>query len=257
MRKLTAGIVTHRLPILVLGSGRTTLADKFACCLFGFLLDFGYTAESLASFVSEVAVCTTDFGVEFQLASVKPIDLIGSVFPWLTWRSDDDASGVPEDPEGFAVPGSPVPEEVTLSLEETIPAPGLLHIIHNTSNDLLNVMQTAEDPVKQLSEVCKFLTNQHTSECVAVACFSAGPSRRFRQLITKFRGKVYRSRWGNVAHAIRMIKEIETPLRRYWSLNKYNNLAQHGARPAQPQQDDNDNVTNIQVVDAAISSSLW
>jgi hypothetical protein len=75
MHDLASKMHLHHLPIVVLGSGRTTLRDKFCAIMHSFFLEAGSTFDSLASFCSDIITCTTDFGVEFGLASVQPHDI--------------------------------------------------------------------------------------------------------------------------------------------------------------------------------------
>ena len=76
--KIDAGLIDelsdlftmHHMPIVVLGSGRTTLRDKWAAIMHAFL-EAGGTFLCLRHFADSFATMTSDFGVEFGLTAVK------------------------------------------------------------------------------------------------------------------------------------------------------------------------------------------
>ena len=71
METLTSALQFHRPPPITLGSGRTSLSDKFCAVMHGLWLDTG-SAVSLASLCDSVCSITTDLGVEFGLTEVQP-----------------------------------------------------------------------------------------------------------------------------------------------------------------------------------------
>ena len=60
----------RHMPIVVLGSGRTSLADKLCALVHCCFLESGSSLQSLKEFLNSISCCTTDFGVEFVLQSV-------------------------------------------------------------------------------------------------------------------------------------------------------------------------------------------
>ena len=65
----------HRCPIVCLGSGRLGLVDKFIAILHALGLEAALTMDSWVSFVKEIAVGTSDLGVEFGLNCCKDTPL--------------------------------------------------------------------------------------------------------------------------------------------------------------------------------------
>lgn len=65
----------HTLPICVLGSGRTSLCDKFVAVVHAMMLQAGGDSQSLVKYMKEARIFTTDFGVEYGLPSVLPATL--------------------------------------------------------------------------------------------------------------------------------------------------------------------------------------
>ncbi|CAK0892873.1 unnamed protein product [Prorocentrum cordatum] len=78
---LQRSLEIHHLPIMCLGSGRTTLLDKFTAVMCCVLHESGSCAVSFVQYVSNVRVIATDFGVEFGLPTVAPI-AVQDLFPW-------------------------------------------------------------------------------------------------------------------------------------------------------------------------------
>ena len=160
---LAARMRLHHLPLVVLGSGRATLADKFSCLMHGFLLEAGGDCESLIQYCSEVRVITTDFGTEYGLSRVGAVS-INNLFPWISGKQveavecglDDDGF----DPVELQDPHLNHP----VSLEEAIPVPGILHILHNASNSLTDSLKCLDACVGQLSVVAKFLAQPFTRD---------------------------------------------------------------------------------------------
>ena len=257
MRMLTETICVHHLPIMVLGSGRTTLIDKFATIMYGCFLEAGHEDDALSEYASEVVTLTTDFGVEFNLAFVEPVP-IDTLFPW--WYSQSVVAGaepqVNVDDDEFAL--APVEASVpSVSLQETIACPGLLHIIHNASEALQEFMVTMEDTVTKLTQVCKLLSHPFTKPRAMETCFSDGVSRCFQADIKKFKAKVHRARWGSVAYAVETVSDFERPLRRFWSLAKYGAEALAVPAAGEDGADDPNASAQLHVADEAISSPIW
>jgi hypothetical protein len=74
-------LVLHRLPLLGLGSGRGSLAWKFYVTMFASFLESGESPRSFQEYVKSFFVHSSDFGVEFGLTAVEPIEF-RAVFPW-------------------------------------------------------------------------------------------------------------------------------------------------------------------------------
>ena len=82
LREVEAIGVWHHLPTIVLGCGRTTLGDKFTALLHACFLEAGHSFTDLHSFVASIVCCTSDFGVEFGMSSIKPMSLRAAL-PWV------------------------------------------------------------------------------------------------------------------------------------------------------------------------------
>ena len=89
LENLSTNLQMHHLPLVSLGSGRTSLADKFRCILFSIVLESGGSAAAVQRWCSSIVTATSDMGVEVALSSVLACPL-RRLFPWLQFKSDDD-----------------------------------------------------------------------------------------------------------------------------------------------------------------------
>ena len=85
-------------------------------------------------------------------------------------------------------PQALVPEFIDdrLSLQETLPTPGLLHIVHDASNDLLGCMSSLDASVDDLTVVCRFLSNRHSHVRVVSTCFDCPLGRPYKRFVETF-----------------------------------------------------------------------
>ena len=78
--------------------------------------------------LKEFEVPTSDWGEEFGLSVVRLVPIM-SVFPWL---SVEHGNGI----QGFVDNAEEDIHDVSIGLNDSLPNPGLLHIIHNMANGL-------------------------------------------------------------------------------------------------------------------------
>lgn len=152
-------IVLHRPPPVMLASGRTRLFDKF--------LETG-SPDALRAFLQGLLVLTTDLGVEFNLATVRPMEA-NVLFPYASFANlggqefsaevvDFDDGGDPSALVGFT---------------DSLSIPGVLHIIHNASNELLDSMPSVSEAIDRLALVPKMLNDRATCLRLCQTCFTS------------------------------------------------------------------------------------
>ena len=247
MDRLRGMLVMHRLPPMTLGSGRTSLADKFAATMQSFWLESG-TAESLSDYCASLVSTTTDLGTEFGLSDLQPIP-VTSALPFVSGQPAElviqpelDLDNMPDEE-----PGRANHEDVLVSLEASVSVPGLLHILHNAGNALTAACDTLSDTVESMKAVARLLSNPGTKDRLMATCFCSPVAREFHPRIKAFHAKVYVDRWGYVAFAALSLLELERPLRRFWCKESYLPAGHVEARSAQKQVD-------IDAADEAIES---
>lgn len=212
---------------MVLGSMRGALIDKVTVVLHAFMLESGLTCQDLQSFCQQVCVATSDLGVEFDL-SKAPAFCVRDVWPWYDDKPPEEGI-VQADAEadGFDVVEHYLGLDARLSLRHMMAVPGILHIIHNASDDLLKAAPLLGESGVQLASLSTFLREPHTRSRLLEACFNGRVSSAFKKDFSTYRAKVNTGRWGSVAFACASILEIEKPLRRFWSMQNYLRIPQH------------------------------
>lgn len=116
MDEMLPELVLHRLPLLGLGSGRGSLAWKFYVTMFASFLESGESPRSFQEYVKSFFVHSSDFGVEFGLTAVKPIEF-RAVFPWWGGRKPfDDGAWMDQADEDFDVPADCVRMQCSTSM---------------------------------------------------------------------------------------------------------------------------------------------
>ena len=81
MDRLRAFLHIHKFPLVVLASGRESVAFKFEAGTHALYLESGPALRDLQRLMQEVLVSTTDMGVEHILGKVKPVPFM-ELFPW-------------------------------------------------------------------------------------------------------------------------------------------------------------------------------
>lgn len=159
LRVLDKGLQESRLPVLVLGSGRTGLMHKFQTLLHGCFLVAGTRLSSVKTLMESIVSCTSDLGTEYSLPTVAP----RRFGEWLPWASAGRVPGpVQQAPEESDMSQACDMIDPEVSLEAAIPVAGLLHILHNAGNSLLRACPTLESTIDDMKEVCAMVKHEHT-----------------------------------------------------------------------------------------------
>ena len=138
----------------------------------------------------------------------EPRNLQESPYVILTLRGD------PQDPfvEHF---DTLEPGMVDPSL--TLQAPGLLHMLHNTSRDLKKMLPRFSMWLPKLKEICRLLHPPYQSRLIATCIAIPEEQRKLQQCSAH----PFEHRWGTIAHAVARLLEIEPLLRQRWDIQKF------------------------------------
>ena len=159
---LHEGLGRHRhCPLLVLASGKTSLEDKFYICMRAMYMMAGTNFKTLVQFCKSIVGNTTDFGVEFGINRIQPVNL-QELFPWHDDPVQQPACTNPLNPENDFIEVE-APEIHKASLISSLPVAGPLHWIHNAANGLLDVMPSLSAAVDAMDEVCKAFSDKMTT----------------------------------------------------------------------------------------------
>lgn len=224
MVNLQSGILEHHLPIMALGSGRTSLQDKFCSVMFAMMLEAGNDEASLASFVQGIVAGTFDLGVEFSLSKILPTEF-RTLFPWFESQVPrQDRPNIDSDllqDDGFdAVPDEE--PQVSLSLENMLSVPGPLHILHNATSFLITQLPYLGQAVPRLVALSRFLAGNISKQRLLATCFSSPVASQFKRDFSRFHARVNEGRWGSVAFAIPEVLDLKGPLQRFWNIQAFN-----------------------------------
>ena len=233
-RDIRQTLVMERPPPVVLGSGRTSLPDKFAATAHALFLETG-SSGNLAALASEVVSCTSDLGTEFNIVRVRGAR-VRDLLPWLPEESQRHEDDWPE-PEQF------------VHFENALAMPGILHILHNAAKRMLDGLPELNGAVSSLATVADLLRKTHTRERLCQRCFDTSiVGRQLRPMIEAFQGKVHAARWGTIAFATQQMLQIERPLRWGWNLPLF--LGASG-------NDASEQSVKARAVDEAVQSDFW
>ena len=94
-------LVIERPPPVVLGSGRTSLPDKFAATMHALFLETG-SAKDLLALTSEIVTCTSDLGTVFNIVRVQGARA-RDLLPWMPQEVVENEGDWPsqEEPVNF------------------------------------------------------------------------------------------------------------------------------------------------------------
>ena len=115
-----------------------------------------------------------------------------NLLPWfpdgfLQQDCNGDLHGMEDDDDLDAAhaaiqPHPPVDDRISMQL--SLAAPGLLHITHNTANDLMGCVDSTV--VDRLIVLCRFLSNPFTRGRVAATCFDCRLGRPYKSKIERY-----------------------------------------------------------------------
>eukprot|EP00971_Amphidinium_carterae_P337376 6474145-Amphidinium_carterae.1 len=222
LESLSEGLQLQHAPLL--NVCRSTAADKLRIVMHGIWLEAGGSASSMQQYCESIVACTTDMGTEYLLSSFEPCTL-RQLFPWL---------GLPQDTPTCCVDDIDMVEEGAgdessglLGLSNSLGVPGLLHILHRATGDMLHVVPVLNEAVGVLTKVASFLQSRDSKERLIATCFGSGVAKEFAADIKRFTCKVNRERWGTICFAVDDLLRLQRPLRRFWDLKRYTCAGMH------------------------------
>ena len=196
---------------------------------------------------------TTDQGTERILAAFPKV----SVDQMVGWANSTMESLMQQGGAQMSCDGDEAAEESVahyhLDTSKCLNFPGVLHAIHNATKDVKNSVPTFEAFVKDLTHVCRLLSEKHYLERFLATCCNSAIDENaglYRSAFTtQALGslKVHDKRWGSVAQAILKLGSMEGPLRATWSRARFT----YGRSANSVQEVD------LAILDQAITSSLF
>ena len=99
----------------------------------------------------------------------------------------------------------------------TLQIPGVLHVLHNASKALKQVLDRFAEWLPLLQALCKLLHPPFRGRLLSTCIQSAEAA----ELIQAFSGTPYEQRWGTVVHATHSVLRLKTILQQNWNLQQY------------------------------------
>ena len=139
------------------------------------------------------------------------------------------------------------------SMNNCVEAPGILHVLHNAADRVLESMLGVNSMVPSLSEICNLLSHSHTRDRVIETCYCTPLAVHFAKDIRTFTSRINRKRWGSVAFGISELLKRMVVLRRFWALALYT----AGSRNHSRLDTSSDEGPKVKDADEAINSTMF
>jgi hypothetical protein len=147
------------------------------------------------------------------------------------------------------------PDAYRLDFTSSVFIAGFLHILHNTTKDLQDVLGYWDTFINFLRQVCRLLSRKWSRDRLLETCFCDYPERNSRCEIERFKAHVYEGRWGSIWHAIGQISMVKDVLKYAWSKAAF----LRGKAEMRPRGDaeTDEHSIKIDIADNAIRSNLF
>jgi hypothetical protein len=240
------------------GSGRSSLPRKVHALLHS-ARHTAPTWQSAVDFLNDTFTWTTDLGTESgvtRFVSTVP-DFFGA------WACDDTADDVAQDPLAPPVFAFMDPAEIgqmrpetplKLDLRSGIVIPGILHICHNITEAMEDVLQHWTVFTKSIKHLSRFLARRWSRQRLVATCFSVMPFSAQAHHLDNFSSVVYEGRWGVIVDCLADLLPLRNILRGAWNYDAYK-LGNAGDEPNGHVA--GDFAVEMSVVDDAIKSTLF
>jgi hypothetical protein len=235
------GKVWHHIHVpLAMGKGATQLHQKFALLLHGFRLEANSWTD-VRRIAKRVVTLTTDYGTESGIQQVPPLD--GSALH-PHWQEGPQL--IDDSPEvGAAI--LTCPPNAHVSFERALPIPGVMHMLHNSLDDMTDGLPDFAFWMERATATAKYLSDRATKDALILHCFSSGPATSHKHAIEHFSSYVYEKRFGSLMTFIGNILPLRGVLSTYFN----------AAAVEQGLQLQKGSVSAVQVSEAVHSSWWW
>ena len=281
LTRIDSQITWHVAPVQMLAHSRTNLAAKVRI----FLQTLGMFCSSrpqLVELCNSVASIHTDFGVEKGICRVENISL--EVFlPYLHAPTVPLQIFEEDNPHEFVDAGFHVVAEdcfctdgpdasmdgngcngngqdessPCVSFGSALEGPDMMHIIHNVTANLEDVVDCYSGMLSSLKAICSLLAGRESKQQVIATCFSDGAALVFQDMVKSFQTVPHEKRWNTIAASIEELHDLEPALRSHWSLQRFlGSTTVPTARPGDTGQEEDVGV-NLHKVDSGICSDYF
>lgn len=151
-----------------------------------------------------------------------------------------------------------------VSFDSVFEGPDMMHIIHNATNYLEDVVDCYAPTIAALKSICSLLSGRESKQQLIEMCFQSGPAIAYHDEIRKFTITVHEKRWNTIASAIEEVNKLEPALKSHWNLAQFlgkeksntDDFTDNGVPTARPGETESspEYGVNLRVVDDALSS---
>ena len=231
LERVSARIVWHVAPIIMLARSRANLPPKTRV----FLHTLGLlccSRRALVDLCDSVVSIHTDYGTEKGLSRISecPLD---TFLPYLhvnepqhledceTFAEDfpmfDSDLFVDEDGQEH---GAGEVNDNMVSFDSVFEGPDMMHIIHNATNYLEDVVDCYAPTLASLKSICSLLAGRESKQQLIETCFQTGPGAiAFHEDIKAFKYTVHETRWNSE------VNKLEVALKNHWNLPRFLGLS--------------------------------
>ena len=215
LNKVVRALQHHKCLPVAMGAGKTHMEDKVACLLHTLALECP-DRNALQKLLSSVVSWAADMGTEMQLPQFQVSNLNNLLPTWMhaetmgdNLHADDDAFEKPQSAQQTAEQADP-----NAIMPQCLIIPGLLHIVHNLSDDLHKRLEWWDEFWGSLKSVAELLAERHLRERFINQCVRGSAAAEYEADFKACQvAKLYEKRWQQVI--------IFGLLRQTWSLQKF------------------------------------
>ena len=254
-------VSVHRLPVHVFAKDQTSVPDRTRSLIWPFYCEWRGELLMLKQVVKSMPSLCCDYGVEHIIPRMLPFPL-RTCFPW----TDLDVQ-IPHPVDAFADIDEVVVRDAgvdelqvgpCVTMDHMLPAIGLIHEMHNLSNDLGNAMKHYKPNIRRLKHVAKLVREPESRKHLKATCFDTVEGKMRAVPFDYLSGRVVKDRWATIADCAMQAEEIEPSLRWGWLKDRY----EGSSCPQQPNADDSDDdftnrALNIDLVDHVVHNEYF
>jgi hypothetical protein len=210
----------HIMPPMTLGSGITSIPQKFFTIAHSAKLDVSIDPRTLSAYSKSCLGFCCDFG-ESGVPRVPPISIKA-----MMQHGIDESKGLlimkppnlVNDDTSLAAP-APQDEDFKFDLSNTLLIPGLKHISDNLEKDATRDLPHMKPYLEELRPLVQMLDDAWTRDRLAYTCFE---HTLFKNLMKNWEGGTLTEWcWSSLVKVLKAVKRRAGALREHWDIEKY------------------------------------
>ena len=111
--------------------------------------------------------------------------------------------------------------DLHLDLSKEVFIPGLMHVTHNITAGLHDILKQWTHFLEMLTHVCRLVRAKWSRIRLLHTCFDKQPWLACRSLLEGFTAQVYHGRWSSATDAVQQVSKVLYVLKGAWNLQKF------------------------------------